>query len=309
METTLTKKMTLANFLTCFGLCLLLFVSFLSHGSQNLKGLHENIPIGELDGVKLSINIAFPQTLSEQARPVLLMIHGGGFLKGNKNNNNARIQKLSKNGFVAASVMYRLAPQHKFPAALDDVKLAIRFLKAHAKTYHINPDRIIVSGSSSGGFLAIMAGVSGNSSAFSKHGLYTEFDSSVHAIAAQSAPIADYRQAKYSDFLLVDRLLEKNADNHQQHLAAMSAVTYLDPNDPPMFLAHGDADPIVPVEMSREFVRELQKTNHPHQYLEVKGGTHSFNQSTPEKAKMVFTSYVNFIEKWAKTDRHKNQRF
>ncbi|MEP1448014.1 MAG: alpha/beta hydrolase [Paraglaciecola sp.] len=299
----------MANFAICFGLCLLLFVSFLSHSSQDLKGLHENIPIGELDGVKLSINIAFPATLSKQARPVLMMIHGGGFLKGNKNNNNARIQKLSKRGFVAASVMYRFAPQHKFPAALDDVKLAIRFLKAHAKKYHINPERIIISGSSSGGFLAVMAGVTGNSDAFSKHGLYTEFNSSVHAIAAQSAPIADYRQAKYSDYLLVDRLLAKNADNQQQRLAAMSAVTYLDTNDPPMFLTHGDIDPIVPVHMTREFVSELQKANHIHQYIEIKGATHSFNQSTPEKARTVFTSYVNFIEKWAKTDRHKSQRF
>jgi acetyl esterase/lipase len=302
METFLTKKIILPSFLTCFGLCLLFFVSFLSQSSQNLKGLHEDIPIGEIDGVKLSINIAFPQTSRQQARPVLIMIHGGGFLKGDKSLNNSRIQKMTERGFVAASVMYRLAPAHKFPAALDDIKLAIRFLKAHASEYHINPELIIVSGSSSGSYLAVMAGVTGNSDAFSDHGLYPDFDSSVYALAGQSSPIADFRLDKYSSFALVKRLIAANSGNREQALAAMSPVTYLDPNDPPMFLSHGDADPIVPVDMSREFVRELEKTGHQYEYHEVKGGTHSLNQSAPKQAKVVFASYLRFIDKWVKTN-------
>jgi acetyl esterase/lipase len=297
----LANKNVVRKYLSCLFLSILLCTATLSYSSQplHLKGLYEDITIGEIDGVKLSINLAFPQTLSAQPRPVLIMIHGGGFLKGDKSNNNLRIQKMTQLGFVAASAMYRFAPEHKFPAALDDIKLAIRFLKAHAAEYHINPQRIILSGASAGSYLAVMAGVTGNSDAFDDHGLYTQFDSSVHAITGQSSPIADFRLAKYLEFSLLKRLLEHNSTNHQQRLAALSPVTYLDPQDPPMFLTHGDADPIVPVEMSREFVRELAKTGHSYEYHELAGGTHSYSQSVPDKAKAVSKRYRKFIEKWA----------
>lgn len=296
------NKIILPTFCSYFGLCLLLFVSFLSHSAQNLKGLYEDIPIGELDRVKLSINIAFPQQRSAQPRPVLMLIHGGGFLKGNKSLNNARILKMTKRGFVSASVMYRLAPEHKFPAALDDIKLAIRFLKANAKKYHLNPKRIIVAGSSSGSYLAIMAGVTGNSDTFSDYGYYPEVDSTVHAVVGQSSPIADFRLAKYARFSLLKRLIGKNTDNRKNMLTAMSPITYLDATAPPIFLSHGDADPIVPADMSREFVRELEKSGHIYEYHEVKGGSHSFNQSAPNQAQAVFESYLRFIDKWAKAN-------
>lgn len=301
METNLANKNIISTYLSYLGLCMLFCTTTFSYSSQinNLKGLHENVAIGEIDGVKLSINLAFPQMRSAQPRPVLIMIHGGGFLKGDKSTNNLRIQKMTQLGFVAASAMYRFAPEHKFPAALDDIKLAIRFLKAHAIKYHINPERIILSGASSGSYLAIMAGVTGNSDAFDDHGLYTEFDSSVHAVAGQSSPIADFRLAKYSEFSLVKRLLEHNSTNHQKRLAALSPITYLDPDDPPIFLSHGDADPIVPVDMSREFVGELALIDHSFEYHELAGGTHSYSQSVPDKAKAVFKFYRRFIEKWA----------
>jgi len=297
----LANKSIFSKCLLFLGFCMLVSTATLSYSSQtkSLKGLYEDIAIGEIDGVKLSINIAFPKTRSKQPRPVLLMIHGGGFLKGDKSQNNKRIQKMTQMGFVAASAMYRFAPKHKFPAALDDIKLAIRFLKAHADAYHINPQRIILSGASAGSYLAVMAGVTGNSDAFDDHGLYSEFDSTVHAVAGQSSPIADFRLVKYSNYPLIKRLLDPKIVDKQKGIAALSAITYLDPQDPPMFLTHGDADPIVPVEMSREFVQELAKRGHSYEYHELPGGTHSFSQSVPKKAKTVFESYRRFIEKWA----------
>lgn len=294
----------LSRLLSFLGFPLFLCTIAISCNAQeqagNLKGLYEDIPIGELDGVELSINIAFPQKFSTQPRPVLVMIHGGGFLRGDKSMNNSRIQKMTELGFVSASVMYRFAPEHRFPAALDDVKLAIRFLKSQAEEYHIDPERIILSGSSSGSYLAVMAGVTGNSDAFSDHDLYPDVDSSVHAVAAQSAPIADFRLPKYSNRPTVERLIDPNSDNREEILEAMSPIAYLDPNDPPIFLSHGDSDPVVPVDMSREFVNELEKQGHSYEYHEVAGGTHSFSDSAPEQAAAVFRSYVQFISKWLK---------
>jgi len=256
--------------------------------------------MGNIGGVDLSINIAFPQRISTKPRPVVLLIHGGGFISGDKNSKNKQIIKLSKLGFVSASAMYRLSPAYRFPAAIDDIKLAIRFLKANADKYHIDPDRIIVSGSSAGSYLAVMVGVTGNSNAFSDHGLYPNFDSSVLAVTAQSAPIGDFTRLKYVERPTVKRLLPVSYTNKKLVLSAMSPVTYLDVNDPPFFLSHGDEDPVIPVEMSREFVLELEKIDHVFEYHEVKGGTHSFSSSAPKQSKVVFSDYLSFLKKWSK---------
>lgn len=301
---TVLKRLSFSNpslLLCAFSLiCTISLNSSAQEQTLKFRGLYEDIPIGEIDGIELSINIAFPQQRSTEPRPVLILIHGGGFLRGDKSLNNKRIQKMTELGFVSASVMYRFAPEHRFPAALEDTKLAIRFLKAHAAEYQLDPEQIIVSGSSSGSYLAVMAGVTGNSDAFSDHGYYPEVDSSVHAVLGQSSPIADFRLAKYSDRPTVNRLIDPNSDNREEILAAMSPITYLDPNDPPFFLSHGDADPIVPVDMSREFVEALEQQGHSYEYHEVKGGTHSFGDSAPKQASAVFDSYLKFVRKWAK---------
>ncbi|GLX86962.1 hypothetical protein tloyanaT_32150 [Thalassotalea loyana] len=271
-----------------------------SENSTLLTGLHENIPIGKIDDVELSINIAFPEKYSAKPRPVILLVHGGGFISGDKSRKNKQIVKFSTRGFVAASAMYRLAPKHKFPSAIEDIKLAVRFLKANADKYHIDPERIIVSGSSAGSYLAVMVGVTGNSTYFSDHGLYTDVDSSVRAVAAQSSPIPDLTNPRYAQLSWVKRLMPENTADKSAILAAMSPVTYLDVNDPPFFLSHGDEDPVVPVELSREFVLELEKIDHVFEYHEVKGGTHSYTKSAPKQGKVVFSKYLSFINKWSK---------
>ena len=282
----------------------LLCLSTLAHGyhknSTFLKGLHENIPMGKIDDIELSINIAFPEKASIKPRPVVLMIHGGGFISGDKSSKNKQIIKFSKRGFVSASAMYRLSPKYRFPAAIDDIKLAVRFLKANAAKYHIDPDRIIVSGSSAGSYLAVMVGVTGNSNTFSDYGLYPKFDSSVRAVTAQSAPVGDFTHSKYAEQKIIKRLIPVNYADKKAILSAMSPMTYLDIKDPPFFLSHGDKDPIIPVEMSREFVKKLEDINHEFEYHEVKGGTHSFISSAPKQSKLVFSAYIDFLKKWSK---------
>ncbi len=268
--------------------------------STSLTGFQENILIGKIDGVQLSINISFPATRTIEPRPVVILIHGGGFISGDKSSKNKQIMKLSKLGFVSASAMYRLSPDYRFPAAIEDIKLAVRFLKANAARYHINPERIIVSGSSAGSYIAVMVGVTGNSNIFSDHGLYSNFDSTVHAVTAQSAPIGNLILPQYAESTIVKRLLPLDYTDLKMTLSSMSPATFLDENDPPFFLSHGDVDPIIPVEMSREFVNELENINHSFEYHEVNGGTHSFRNSAPKQSKVVFSSYLKFLKKWSK---------
>ena len=116
--------------------------------------------------VELSINISLSETTTIEPRSVVIVIHGGSLIAGDKSSKNQQTLKLSKLGFVSASAMYRLSPEYRFPAAIEDIKLAISFLKANADKYPINPERIIVSGASAGSYLAVMVGVTGNLKAF-----------------------------------------------------------------------------------------------------------------------------------------------
>lgn len=265
----------------------------------SFTGLKTDIPIGNVDGVTLLINVALPKNESAKPRPVMVLIHGGGLIKGDKSRFNKRIVAMAKRGVVAASVMYRLAPEHRFPAAIEDVKAAIRFLKAHAGAFNLDPSRIIVNGASSGAYLATMVGVTGNADGFSDHGIYPEYDSSVRAVIAQSASIADFTLPKYKNFVLVERFIDNSIQDRETALAAMSPITYLDKKDPPFFLAHGTADERVPVDMSREFALELKAMGHLFEYIEVEGGKHSLNASRPKRASEVFSASMDFFNKYA----------
>jgi len=281
---------------------LFLFLSTHSIAEDTFKsftGLKTDIPIGDVNGITLRINIALPDNINTKPRPVLVYIHGGGLTKGDKNQFNKQITKMAKKGVVAASVMYRFAPQYRFPSAIADVKTAIRFLKAHAKEYNIDPDRIIVMGVSAGAYLAAMVGVTGNANGFSDNGLYPHINSSVRAVIAQSPAAADYTQAKYHNFSIVKRFANVNHVDKKSALVELSPITYLDKNDPPFFISHGSADELVPVEMSREFVAELKSISHEFEYIEVEGGKHSLKASKPKKASEVFSASMKFFKKHA----------
>ena len=107
---------------------------------------------------------------------------------------------MADQGIASASVMYRFTPDYLFPAAIEDVQTAIRFIKANAKALNLDPERIVLRGGSAGGYLATMVGVTGNiakaDDTFSKHGLYSEYDSSVRAVISHAGPTNDFTQEK-----------------------------------------------------------------------------------------------------------------
>ena len=113
------------------------------------------------DGQHLKLNLARPKD-GAGPFPAVVCIHGGGFRAGNREGYNGTVLKLAQNGYVAVTVTYRLAPKYQFPAAVHDTKAAVRWLRANATKYHIDPDRIGVTGGSAGGHLAQFLGVTGD---------------------------------------------------------------------------------------------------------------------------------------------------
>ncbi len=109
----------------------------------------EGITYSSPDGEALALNLARPKTEAKHL-PAILCIHGGGFRAGKRESYDALCVKLASHGFVAATITYRLAPKHQFPAAVHDTKAAVRWLRANASKYNIHPEKIGVTGGSAG---------------------------------------------------------------------------------------------------------------------------------------------------------------
>ncbi|HYP05844.1 MAG TPA: alpha/beta hydrolase, partial [Bryobacteraceae bacterium] len=128
-------------------------------------------------GQRLAMDILRPKAEPSEPRPAVVMIHGGGFRAGSRNSYLPAAIRLAQRGYLAATISYRLAPRHQFPAAVEDSKAAVRFLKANAKRYNIDIDHIGVMGGSAGGHLALMVGLAPDVAELEGSGPNLEFSS------------------------------------------------------------------------------------------------------------------------------------
>ena len=205
--------------------------------------------------------------------PVIVQIHGGAFRMGDKGDAqvNASLEGLT-HGYAVVSINYRLSGEAIFPAQIQDVKAAIRFLRANAKKYKLNPDKIATWGGSAGGHLAAMAGTTGDVKEFDDASLGNVNESSkVQAVVDWFGPIefnqmdpqfrasgkgkTDHDEANSPE----SELVGKQITNAPELVKRASPATYISKNDPPFFIQHGTEDPLVPVEQSKNFYSELIK--------------------------------------------------
>jgi acetyl esterase/lipase len=155
------------------------------------------------------------------------------------------VSRIAKAGFLVVSVNYRLAPEYEFPAMIEDVKCAVRSLRAHADLYNLDPNRIGVFGSSAGGHLVSMLGTTDESAGFDV-GEYLKYSSRAQAVVDMFGP-ADLTAelANGSD------TVNSAFDNFDRALA--SPVTYVTSDDPPFLILHGEKDALVPIAQSEEY--------------------------------------------------------
>ena len=118
------------------------------------------VPYAMANGKPLLLGIAHPDPLPAEPMPAVIEIHGGGWAEGERGVDTESI--LPNNGFFYASIDYRLSGDASFPAQIHDAKAAVRWLRAHANAYHVDPTRIGLWGGSAGAHLAALLGVSGN---------------------------------------------------------------------------------------------------------------------------------------------------
>ncbi len=218
-------------------------------------------------------------------RPLLVWIHGGGWRKGSHGGTPAAGLAAPEAGYVVASIEYRLTDEAIFPAQIEDCRAAIRWLRASAERFGIDPERVGVWGSSAGGHLAALVGTAGNEALWDV-GDHLDQTSRVQAACDFFGP-ADLdalseTSAQTSATSTLGLFLGGALSEKRDLARAASPITYVDRNDPPFLIVHGTDDRVVPVEQSDRLVAKLKKAGVPVSYLRVEGLAHGL-KGTPGK--------------------------
>jgi acetyl esterase/lipase len=214
------------------------------------------------------LDLAFPKNSGTKPRPALIVIHGGGWLEGDKSSFTSleywapgNIIDFAKLGFVAATINYRLSGEAPFPAALEDCKCAVRWLRAHAKNYTIDADRIGAYGNSAGGHLALLLGLTSKSDGLEGDGPYQEQSSAVQAVISDSGPVdLDFQKPGNNGLAsVISKFLAGPPETLTDRIRKASPANYASRTPPPLLLIYGTADTQVTIGPVDEFVLALQK--------------------------------------------------
>jgi len=238
--------------------------------------------------------------------PVILWVHGGGWRKGSKNSIN-RVGGILSRGYALVSVDYRLSGEAIFPAQIEDCKAAVRWVRANAHRYGLDPDRIGAWGSSAGGHLVALLGTTGDVKQFDAHGANLDQSSRVQAVCDWFGPTDFLRMNDFPggmdhdgpdspESLVIGGPIQENKDK----VARANPITYVTSDDPPFLIMHGDNDQSVPYNQSELLYDALKKAGVEVTLYRVKGGGHGFRDATEDSSTDLFEMAARFFDKHLK---------
>jgi acetyl esterase len=243
---------------------LVLLFAMPAFGQGPRPGLtEENIVYGNAGGEQLTMD--YYRAAGPGPHPVAIIIHGGGFVGGtSKNISEAYCADfLVPAGYAVFSINYRLAPKHPYPAMVDDVLTAIRFLRGHAQKWDADPQHMALVGGSAGGYLSNMAGLRSVGTEAQVQAVVTLYGPSDFS----GRPVNDHVQA------LLGPLIKEKGE--EAALLEASPITHVTVKGPPFLLIHGDKDLAVPFDQSTRLQEALRKAGVPCDLIRIVNGAHA----------------------------------
>jgi len=260
--------------------------------------VHRDLPYVTGGHERQKLDLYLPRT--EEKLPLIIRIHGGAWLAGSKESEGP--QDYLQDGFAVASINYRLSQHAVFPAQIQDCKAAVRYLRANAQKYNLDPNRFGVWGASAGGHLAALLGTTGD---------VNEFDVGENlSVSSRVQAVVDYFGP--TDFLQMEahrlpngmihnspdspesKLIGGYIQDNPQKVAKANPITYVKKDDPPFLIIHGDMDPLVPHHQSELLETALKKAGVPVIFYTVKGGGHGGfkDPNVPKLTKEFFEKHL-----------------
>jgi len=241
-----------------------------------------DIEYARVGAKSLRLDLYLPRRDAGARLPVVVWIHGGGWRSGDKS--GTRAPEVLGEGYAVASINYRLSHEATFPAQIHDCKAAIRWLRAHADRYGLDPERVGVWGSSAGGHLVALLGTSGDVAELEGDvGGNLDQSSRVQAVCDFFGPadlLAVLEPGAWSSHgspTSPESLLLGGPVAERVDLARFaSPVTHASADDPPFLIVHGDQDPVVPFDQSVRLHRALTAVGVESTLYVVKGAGHGF---------------------------------
>lgn len=208
------------------------------------------------------LDLAMPESRGTTPRPALVIIHGGGWRSGDKRVGMWKELPVeyAKHGYVAVSLNYRFAAEAPLPACIEDVKCAVRWLRAHAKDYNVDPARIGAYGNSAGAHLAAMLALAGPDAKLEGDGPYQQHSSAVQAAVISATPV-DFLDwgAPRAGSGTWENLFGGPKETITERVRKSMPLTYAHAAAPPILIIHGNADKTVPISQSQKLSAALKQ--------------------------------------------------
>lgn len=241
---------------------------------------HQNdVVFARVGGEVLHVDLALPAEAGAGPFPAVVCLHGGGWVGGSRKQMAQTVEVLARRGYVAAAPDYRVAPRHRFPACVQDCKEAVRWLRANAGAYRIDPKRIGVVGLSAGGHLACLLGVTGTDTTLEGTGSNPGQSSTVQAVVSLAGPTDLTAEAIQTEETVKRNLIPlfggpPKALPDLYRMASPLQRTITQP--PPFLLVHGTADKVVPVQQVYDLGSKVKQAGGKARLLLLEGEGHTW---------------------------------
>lgn len=252
----------------------------------------------------LKFDLYSPRNRKDEILPLVIFVHGGGWHTGNRKSGKAMCTRIALGGFRVAAIDYTLSDEAPFPAAFKDVKTAVRYFRANAKTWHVDGDRIGIIGASAGAHLAVLAAVNA-SPEYDAGEDWQGVSSRVQAAVGLWGP---YDPAVQKSNKLVEQFLGPYTEEAAEIYREASPLTHVSPDDPPLLLVHGEDDDVVSIEHSKMLAQKYRQADLEVELIPVKNAGHGMKKAgffwKPDPApREIEARIIQFFKKHLTRDR------